>query len=163
MAITRQKKEEIVKKAQDIIKDSESVVFVNFHGLSVAETTELRRALREAGVNYVVLKKSLVQRVLASADVEGEVPDLDGELALASAKDDAVAPARGVYQFAKSHDENLAILGGIFENRFMGKEEMVEIASIPPVEILYGKFANIVNSPIQRFTVALGQIAEAKA
>lgn len=161
MAITRKKKEEILKKATDIVKDSQSVVFVNFHGLGVEDSNTLRRELRKDGVSYSVIKKTLVKKVLGDAKIEGEAPLLDGELALASAKD-LMAPARGIYDFAKTHKDTLSILGGIFEGRFMNKEEMTEIASIPPIEVLYGKFVNVINSPIQGFVVALSQIAKVK-
>ena len=161
MAITRKKKEEILKKATDIVKDSQSVVFVNFHGLGVEDSNTLRRELRKDGVSYSVIKKTLVKKVFGDSKIEGEAPSLDGELALASAKD-LMAPARGIYDFAKTHKDTLSILGGIFEGRFMNKEEMTEIASIPPIEVLYGKFVNVINSPIQGFVIALDQIAKVK-
>jgi large subunit ribosomal protein L10 len=161
MAITRAKKEEIAEKAQDIVKSSKSVAFVNFHGLSVEEANELRNKLREEGVRYFVLKKTIAKRILENAGIEGELPELEGELALAGAED-PIAPARGVYDFAKTHKEKLFLVGGIFEGRFMNKEEMAEIASIPPVEILYGKVMNVINSPISSVVIALGAIAEQK-
>ena len=130
MAITRQKKEEILKKTTDIVTNSESVVFVNFHGLTVGETEELRGKLREEGVSYSVLKKTLVKLALGGLSIKGKIPSLDGELALASAGD-SFAPARGIYEFAKGHKETISILGGIFEGHYMNKVEMTEIASIP--------------------------------
>jgi len=161
MAINKEKKKEIVAKVKDAVDSADSVVFVNFHGLTVGDTTELRKKLRDEGVGYTVAKKTLIKRVLGESKVEGEVPSLDGELAVAYGKD-LIAPARGVYDFQKDHEDSVVILGGVFEGRYMNKEEMMEIATIPPTPVLYGQFVNLINSPIQRFAVVLDQISEAK-
>lgn len=161
MAKTKQQKVEISEKVNKTLKDSESVVFVNFHGLGVTETTEMRRTLAGQNVNYFVAKKTLIRRALNDAKIDGDIPELNGEVALASAKD-SVAPAREIYSFAKKYKDNISILGGIFENRFMNKEEMTVIASIPSLLVLYGQFVNVINSPIQGLVVALDQIAQKK-
>lgn len=162
MAISKQKKEEIVEKLKGALKSAKSLVFINFKGLSVANATDMRRALKKEGVSYAVTKKTLAGRALDAEKIEGEKPLLEGELALAWGED-LVAPARGIYAFQKKFPENLKILGGIFERRYLGAVEMVEIAKIPGMEILRGKFVNIINSPIQRFAVALNEIAKIKS
>ncbi len=161
MAINKEKKKEIVAKVKDAVDSADSVVFVNFHGLGVSDTTQLRSSLRDEGVGYTVAKKTLIRRVLDESKTEGEVPSLDGELAIVYGKD-LIAPARGVYDFQKEHKDSVAILGGIFEGRYMNQEEMMDIATIPSTPVLYGQFVNLINSPIQRFAVALDQIAQAK-
>lgn len=161
MAISRDKKKEIVAKISDALDSSGSVVFVRFHGLSVSDTTAMRKALRDAGVSYTVAKKTLIRRALGDKDFSGDVPALEGEVAVASGAD-AVAPAREVYAFAKKHKGNVEILGGIFEKSYRGKEEMTEIASIPPTDTLRGMFANVINSPLQGLVIALSAIAEKK-
>lgn len=161
MAITRGKKEAILKKASDIVNESESVVFVNFHGLGVEDTNKLRNLLRENGVSYFVLKKTLVKKVLNESKTLGDIPQLDGELALASSSD-SIAPARSIYEFSKEHGETISILGGIFEGSYMNKDEMMEIASIPTLEVLYGKFVNVISSPVRGLVVALDQISKSK-
>jgi len=161
MAITKEKKVEITKKLKKALTDSQSVVFVNFAGLSVNEDTNLRRELRENEVGYVVAKKTLIKRALNEAGASGEMPELPGEIALAYGED-LVAPAKGIYEFSQK-SKKLEILGGIFEGAFMDKASMTEIAEIPPREILYGKFANVINSPIQGFVIALDQLAQAKS
>ncbi|MCW9054869.1 MAG: 50S ribosomal protein L10 [Candidatus Pacebacteria bacterium] len=161
MAKTKQQKTETLEQLTDAAKNAGSVVFVNFHGLGVSETNEMRSALKDEGVTYLVAKKTLTKRAIADAGVEGEVPELEGELALAWG-DDQIAPARGVQEFAKKHKDSLSILGGIFEHRLVGKEEMITIASIPSLQTLYGQFANVINSPIQGFVFALNAIAEKK-
>lgn len=161
MAKTKEQKTEIIERLTNAIKTAGSVVFVNFHGLGVTDTNEMRSSLKEQDVKYFVAKKTLTKRVLENVDIPGEVPDFSGELAVAWG-DDQVAPARSIQEFVEKHKEQLSILGGIFEGRFMGKEEMTVIASIPPIKTLYGQFANVINSPIQGFVVALSAIAEQK-
>ncbi len=142
-----------------IIKDAPSVTFVNFHGLGVAETTQLRQKLRAEGVSYTVAKKTLIKKALKEAAVEGAIPELEGELALTYGADQ-IAPARGVYEFQKKYKDNLSILGGIFEGSFANKEKMLSIAQIPGLQILRGQFVNLINSPIQGLVIALNKIAE---
>ena len=160
MAITRQKKEEIFEKIK-AITDKESVVFVNFNALPVAETTEMRSKLRDADVSYFVAKKTLVKKAFGESKVEGELPQLDGELAVAYS-DDPTAPAREIYGFHKEHKDKVQILGGIFENKYLSKVEMEEIAQIPSIDVLRGMFVNVINSPIQGLAVALQAYADKK-
>ncbi len=162
MAVTKQKKEEILAKVDAALADAESVVFVNFKGLTVAETQEMRAKLRSEGVSYAVAKKTLVKRALAAKQYEGEQPALTGELAIAWGAD-LVAPAREVQEFVKSTKDKVAIMGGVFEGRYMNAAEMTEIASIPSMLQLRGMFVNLINSPIQRFATVLDRIAEKRA
>jgi large subunit ribosomal protein L10 len=162
MAISRAKKGEIVDKLKGALKGAKSLVFVNFHGLKVSEASAMRRALKSEGVSYSVAKKSLTKRVLADEKFEGVQPELSGELAVAWS-DDLVAPTRGVYGFQKKFPEGLKILGGVFESKYMTKAEMEEIALIPTLDVLRGKFVNIINSPIQRFAIGLNEIAKLKS
>lgn len=162
MPIKKAQKVKVVEELGEKIKKAQSAVFVNFHGLNVADTTKLRRSLREKGVSYSVAKKTLVKRALNEAKIKGDLPELPGEFAFAYG-DDLLAPAREVWNFQKAQKEGLEIVGGIFGGEFKGKEAMLSIASIPSQDILYGQFVNLINSPIQRFVVALGQIADKKA
>ncbi len=162
MALNRAKKEEVVKKLKDALKGAKSLVFVNFHGLSVNNASTLRQALKKEQVSYMVAKKTLTNKVLNEQNFEGTKPQLDGELALAWGED-LVAPAREVYVFQKKFSESLKIMGGIFEGRFMTASEIEEIAKIPTMDVLRGKFVNIINSPIQRIALALNEIAKIKS
>ena len=161
MPITKEKKKEIVAGLKKSIENSKSVVFVNFHGLSVLDARNLRKALNSENVGYTVSRKTLIKRVLDTEKIEGTQPDLSGELALAFGED-LVAPARGVYEFEKKLLGKVSIMGGIFDGRYMDKGEMTEIASIPSLQVLRGMFVNILNSPIQRFAIALDQITKVK-
>ena len=161
MAISKEKKVGIYENIKKSLKNAQSVVFVNFHGLGVKETTDLRNKLREEKVNYFVAKKTLVKKALDELKPEGEMPQLDGELAIAYSED-LTAPARGVYDFKKNHKDKIAILGGIFGGKFMDQVAMTEIAVIPSLHVLHGQFVNLINTPIQQLVIALDKIAEKK-
>ena len=161
MAITKAKKEAILERLEDVKKTADSVVFVNFKGLGVADTTTMRRSLREAGVEYFVAKKTLISRAFGQG-YEGEMPTLEGEIALAHSTD-AIAPAQQVKEFAGKYKDQVAIAGGIFQGVFKSQAEMTEIASIPALPVLRGMFVNVINSPIQGLAVSLNQIAKKKA
>jgi len=161
MAINKEKKVEIVAKLEKALKGAKSLVFVNFHGLKVSDATAMRQALRNEGVSYAVTKKTLTKRVLADEKFEGTQPELTGELAMAWSED-LIAPARGVYSFQKKFPEGVKILGGVFEGKYMSKAEMEGIATIPETPVLRGMFVNIINSPIQRFAIALNEVAKTK-
>ena len=139
------------------MKDSNSVVFVKFDKLLVADANNLRRKLQADEVGYQVSKKTLLKRALEAQKIEGEMPEIPGQIAVAYSQD-LLAGARGVYDFLKDHKENISIVGGVFEGKYKNAEEMMSIATIPPIEVLRGMFVNLINSPIQRLVVGLDQI-----
>ncbi len=159
MPVTKQKKAETVKELDTLFAGANSAVFVNFHGLSVANTMALRSKLREGGVGLRVAKKTLMKRALATKGVSGEMPSLDGEVAVAYGAD-LLAPAREVYAFQKEHKDAIAIVGGIFDGAYKAKDEMIAIAMIPSMHTLRGMFVNLINSPIQGLVVGLKAIAD---
>lgn len=162
MAISKSKKQDIVARVSDILKGAKSAVFVNFHKVTVGDMTGVRKQLRSEGVGFYVAKKTLIKRALGDANVAGEMPDLQGEVALVYA-DDLLAPAREIHAFQKSLDGRVSILGGIFEGTFKDKAGMEVIASIPSRQTLYAQFVNLINSPIQGLVLGLNAIAEKKA
>ena len=157
--LLKSKKEEIIKELESAVK-GKSVVFLNFHGLNVADETILRRNLREKGVDYKVSRKTLLKRAL-SGKALGELPELTGEIAIAYAKD-STASAREIYNFQRTHKGLLNILGGIFEGKFIAAGKMQEIAMIPSRHDLLCRFVNLINLPIQRLAVVLNAIAKSK-
>lgn len=165
MARTKEEKQSILEKVKTGLA-SPSSVFVHFKGVSVGEISEARKKLRDEGVSYFVAKKTLIKRAMADSNVSGEAPQLDGEVAIAfnaDADGDPTAPARVVHNIGKElGDERFTILAGVYENAFLDKTGMTEIATIPSVPVLRGMFVNVINSPIQGLVVALGQIAEKK-
>ncbi|MFA5888952.1 MAG: 50S ribosomal protein L10 [Candidatus Paceibacterota bacterium] len=162
MAISKQKKGEILTKLKKIVKDSASVVFINFHALPVADSTAIRRALKEKGVGYTVAKKTLTKKAFSEAGLEGAMPELPGELGIVYSADPTEG-ARGVYEFQKKLDKKIQILGGVFEGKFLNQSEMLVISQIPGLKTLQAQFVNLINSPIQGFVMALDQIAQKKA
>ncbi len=162
MAITKEKKVDIVAKVEKALENAVSIVFVTFKGLSVADTSAMRKDLKSEGVGYYVAKKTLVKRVLSEKGFSGELPAMAGELALAWSDSDETAAARGIYEAGKKHKGALAIMGGVFEKRYLDAVGMTTIATIPPVPVLRGMFVNVINSPIQGLVIALDQIAQKK-
>ena len=159
--LQKSKKEKIIKKLEGAIQESESLVFVNFHGLKVSDETILRRGLRKEGVNYKVSRKTLLARALKGKAL-GELPELAGEVAIAYSKDEMASP-REIYNFQKAHKGViLSILGGIFEGKFISKDMMMELAMIPGREALLSKLAFLLQSPMQRLAIAVNEVAKGK-
>jgi large subunit ribosomal protein L10 len=161
MAVSKQKKGEILDKLKKVAKDSVSMVFVNFHGLPVSEASKIRRALREKNVGYTVAKKTLTKKALEAQKIDGEMPEMPGELGIVFGSD-LLDPAREIYEFQKKLDKKIQIVGGVFEGRFMNQAQMVSVAQIPGLKTLQAQFVNLINSPIQGFVMALSEIAKSK-
>jgi large subunit ribosomal protein L10 len=162
MPITLDKKKELVADLEKALKGAQSVVFVKFDKLQVADVNSLRRSLQAQDVSYQVSKKTLLKRALGSNSIDGEMPEIEGQVAIAYS-DDLLIPAREVFAFQKNHKDNISIVGGVFEGKYMNARDMMSIATIPPLQTLRGMFVNLINSPIQRFAVAINAIAESKA
>lgn len=161
MPITLDKKKELVLGLEKALNGANSVVFVRFDKLVVAKVNNLRRKLQKENVGYVVAKKTLLKRALDSQKIEGTIPEIPGQIAIAFGED-LLSPAREIFNFSKDNKENVEIVGGVFEGKYMSAKEMLSIATIPPLQTLRGMFVNIINSPLQRFAVVLNQIAEKK-
>lgn len=161
MAITKEKKQDILAKLDGVKSDSDSIVFVKFNGMTGNDITAMRAKLREEGVGYFVAKKTLMKRAFDGV-FSGEMPALEGEIALAYSED-AIAPAQNIKEFAGKYKDNISIVGGVFQGVYKDAVEMTEIASIPPLPVLRGMFVNVINSPIQGLVLGLNAIAEKKS
>lgn len=161
MAITRDKKQTILSKLDGVKTDAASIVFVKFNGMAVTDSTKMRADLRDQGVGYYVAKKTLMKRAF-DGQFEGELPALEGEIALAYSAD-AIAPAQSIKEYTTKYKNNLAIVGGVFQGVYKNAEEMTEIASIPALPVLRGMFVNVINSPIQGLVLGLNAIAGKKS
>lgn len=161
MAITKKQKGEMLEGLKASIAKSEIVMFVNFHGLNVKLSSELRRALRKIGTSYTVAKKTLMKKALESMGFAGEMPNLEGEVAMAYSSTELLSSAKEIHQFSKKN-KTLKILGGIFENKYVGADKIITLASIPSRETLLGQIVNIINSPKKGLVVALSEIAKKK-
>lgn len=162
MAISKDKKVAILAKLTEAFKEATSVAFVGFNKLTVKDASELRKQLSSSGVKYYVAKKTLIRKALEQGGYTGEIPALPGEVAVAWTAEDVTAPARGVYEFGRKLKGALTLLGGVFEGAYADAVKIVAIATIPPVPVLRGMFANIINSPRQRFAIALNEVAKIK-
>jgi len=161
MARTKVEKKEILEKLEKITREAQSMVFVNFHGVTVGNLTQVRRKLKAEKVGFFVSKKSLTRKAMDAKKFAGAMPELVGEVGIVYGED-MVAPAREIYEFQKKYKGNISILGGVFEGRFMSKGEMTDIAQIPSQDTLRAMFVNVINSPIQGLVMALSQIAKIK-
>ena len=161
MAISKEKKQSIVASFTDILADAQSVVFVQFDKLTVKDANALRRTLRANGVGYKVGKKTLLKRVLDSKGYTGELPSLEGEVAIAYSTD-LLAPAREVFEFQKTHKDVVSIVGGVFEGEYKDKAAMLSIATIPSRDVLLSQIAFLLKSPMQRLAIAVNEVAKQK-
>lgn len=161
MALKKEKKVDIVSGLEKSLKGTKSVVFVKFDKLKVADVNALRRNLQKEGIGYVVSKKTLLKRALAGEKIEGEMPELAGQVAIAYGSD-LLAPAREVFAFHKTHKDNISIVGGVFEGKYMNAVDMISIANIPPREVLLAQIAYLLKSPIQRLAIGINAVAQQK-
>ena len=152
-------KQPIVQEISEAINGAASVVVVDYRGLTVAEDTQLRKQLREAGISYKVYKNTLVSRAVEGTEFESLREVLEGPSAFAISAEDATAPARVLAEFAKKAPK-LEIKAGVVEGTFFDAEGMKEISSIPSREILLGRLLGSMQSPIANFARVLNQIAE---
>ena len=150
-------KQPIVQEISEQIKDAQSVVVVDYRGLTVAEDTQLRKQLREAGVAYKVYKNTLVNFAIKGTDFESLSDVLEGPNAFAISTTDATAPARVIAKFAAPA---LEIKAGVVEGTFYDADGMKAIATIPSREELLSKFLGSIQSPITNFARVINQIAE---
>jgi len=152
-------KQPIVDEISEQIKEASSVVVVDARGLTVAEDTQLRKQLREAGVTYKVYKNTLMKRAFEGTDFAQLDEVLEGPSAIAVSKEDATAPARILAKFAKTAS-NLEIKAGVVEGTFYDAKGMAAVASVPSREELLSKLLGSLQSPITNFARVLNQIAE---
>ena len=152
-------KKPIVEEISAAIKDAQSVVLVDYRGLTVEQDTKLRKELREAGVNYKVYKNTMMNFAFKGTDFESLAPYLEGPSAVAISTSDATAPARVLAKFAKSA-EALEIKAGVVEGTLYDANGMKSIASIPSRDELLSKLLGSIQSPIANFARVMNQLAE---
>ncbi|MGN0204455.1 MAG: 50S ribosomal protein L10 [Coprococcus sp.] len=154
-------KQPIVDEIAGYLADAQAMVLVDYRGLTVEEDTKLRRTLREAGVDYKVYKNTLIKRAVKGTAFEGVSELCEGPTAVATSATDATAPARVLYEAAKTMP-NLELKGGIVDGTFYDAKMIQVIATIPSREVLLGKLLGSIQSPITNFARVIKQIAESK-
>ena len=152
-------KQPIVQEISESIKDAQSVVVVDYRGLTVAQDTQLRKELREAGITYKVYKNTLVSRAVEGTQFESLRDALEGPNAFAISTTDATAPARILAKFAKTAPA-LEIKAGVVEGNFFDENGMKAIAEIPSRDELISRLLGSLQSPIANLARVLNQIAE---
>ena len=152
-------KQPIVQAIVDDITDAQSIVLVDYRGLTVAQDTELRKQLREAGIVYKVCKNTMMKRAFEGTDFAQLDEYLEGPSAIAISKDDATAPARILFDFSKNAPA-LELKAGVVEGTYYDEKGIQVIATIPSKDELLAKFLGSIQSPITNFARVLKQIAE---
>lgn len=152
-------KQPIVEEISAGIKEAQAVVLVDYRGLTVEQDTELRRALRAAGVTYKVYKNTMMNFAFKGTDFEGLAPYLNGPSAMAVSTEDATAPARVLAEFAKKADK-LEIKAGVVDGVVYDANGIKTIASIPSREVLISRLLGSMQSPITNFARVMNQLAE---
>ena len=150
MAITRQKKEEILAKLVASFESAKSIVFAKNKGLSVPDTRTLRAALRAENVSFTVAKKTLFKRAAESAKCDFDMEVLEGAIGVAISSEDEVTPAKVIATFAKKN-ENLELIAGIIDGKFLGTDEIKSLSALPSKEELYAKMLGSMQAPLSGF------------
>lgn len=140
----RQNKERIVREIADRIRRSKAIILTDYRGLTVAQMTDLRRKLREIGVEYKVVKNSLARR---ATDDPRVAAFLEGPTAIAFGYDDPISPARALTEFARNNKE-LEIKGGLVEGQLLDEAGVRFLASLPSREFLVARVAGAIQSPL---------------
>ena len=154
-------KQPIVAEISELLDGAATAVVVDYRGLTVEEDTQLRKALREAGVDYKVYKNTLIKRAVKGTVFEAVTDLCEGPTAIATSASDATAPARVLYEAAKKMP-NLELKGGVVDGTFYDEKMIQVIATIPSREVLLGKLLGSIQSPITNFARVIKQIAESK-
>lgn len=152
--MARPEKEAVVSELQEKFSKAQSVIVADYRGLNVAEVTELRKKLREAGVEYKVVKNTLTSRAAKAANIDGLDQFLSGPTALAFGFTDVVAPAKILADFAKDH-KKLELKGGVLEGKIIDLTAVKELASLPSREALLGQVAGLLQAPIRGLVTVL--------
>ncbi|MCK5044789.1 50S ribosomal protein L10 [Candidatus Parcubacteria bacterium] len=156
MPKTKEEKKEALKILKDKISQQKAIVFVDFTGLGVKQMTELRTMAKKENCELKVAKKTLIQLALKDSDAETAetARKLEGELAVVFGYGDEISPFRISQNFAKQNKE-LKILGGMFEKKFIAKEEALQLAELPSREELLAKLLSTMKAPISNFVCTL--------
>lgn len=161
MSKVMEKKQQIVDEIAEKLNSSVSTVVVDYRGLTVAEVTELRKRLREAGVEYKVYKNSMTRRAVDKAELSDLNDVLVGPNAIAFSNEDVIAPAKILNDFAKEHEE-LEIKAGVIEGNVATADEIKALASLPSREGLLSMLLSVLQAPVRNLALATKAVADQK-
>lgn len=157
----RQIKQAKVEEIREKLEKSQSVVLASYQGLTVEEDTQLRKSLREAGVEYKVYKNTLVILAAKELGIEGLEEHLQGPISIAIGYDDVTAPARILNDFAKTH-KKLELKAGLVQGEIYDADKVKQLANIPSKDVLIAKLLGSIKSPLSKFAYLLNAIKESK-
>ena len=155
-------KKAIVAQLTERFQNAQAGVLADYRGLTVAQDTELRSKMREAGVEYTVLKNNLVRFAAKNVGLDDLDPILHGPTAIATSADDVVAPAKVLVEFAKEND-TLELKGGFVDGKVISVDEVKVYAAIPSREVLISKMLGSLQSPIGALARTLQAIVDEQA
>lgn len=155
-------KKAMVAQLVERLKNAQAGVLADYRGLTVEEDTDLRRKLREAGVEYTVMKNSIIRFAAREVGLEGLEDILEGPTAIATSADDVISPAKVLNDFAKDN-EAMEIKGGFVEGNVITVDEVKQYASIPSKEVLISKMLGSLQSPIGALARTLQAIVDNEA
>jgi len=161
MSSAIEQKRVVVDEIADKLKNSVSTIVVDYRGLNVTEVTELRKQLREAGIDFKVYKNTLTRRAAEAAELAGLNDVLTGPNAIAFSTEDVVAPAKILNDFAKKH-EALEIKAGVIEGKVSSVEDVKALAELPSREGLLSMLLSVLQAPMRNFALAAKAVAEQK-
>lgn len=150
-------KKQIVAELKEKFVQAKAVVVVDYRGITVAQITKLRKELREAGVEYLVMKNTLLSIAAKEAGYEGITDVFKGVTAVAFCNDDVIAPARIIGKFSKDN-KVLEMKGGILEGEVISAEKVQALSELPSKEILLAQVASCFQAPIQRLAYVFEEI-----
>ena len=153
------KKAEIVKQTTDMLNAAQSAIVVDYRGLTVAEVTDLRKQLRDAGIQMSVIKNKILDRAVEGTDYEDLRSTFVGPTAVAFSDEDPIAPAKILKKFADDHDA-LEIKGGFIEKTVKTLDEINEYANMPGREELLSMLASALQDPMRKIARAVKAIAD---
>lgn len=157
-----EQKKAVVQELADKLKNSCAGVMVNYKGINVADDTKLRKELREAGVEYMVVKNTLLKRAAEIAGLEGLDSIFEGTTAVAISKEDYVAAARILCNFAKDH-KFFTVKMGYVDGKTVSEAEVQNLSKLPSKEVLVAKALGGLNAPISGFVTVLNGTIRALA
>ena len=156
-----QEKQVIIDEIKAKLENAEAAVVIDYMGITVEEANSMRKQLREAGVDYRVVKNTLLTIAAKEAGAEALVPTFKGVTAIAFGGEDLIAPAQIIAKFSKEN-KILEIKGGLLEGKFLDQAGVIALGELPPKEVLLAQVASCFQAPIQRLAYVLEEVRKSK-
>ncbi|MDP5276870.1 50S ribosomal protein L10 [Chengkuizengella axinellae] len=154
-----EQKQQVVAEVKEKLETNACTVVADYRGLNVTDVTELRKSLREAGVEFSVIKNTLARRATKGSELESLSEHFVGPTAVAFSKEDVIAPAKILSDFAKKND-NLKIKAGVLEGEVVSVDQINELASLPSREGLLSMLLSVLQAPVRNFALAVKAVAD---